>query len=116
MALPKSVQVGGLRLEVVAKAKVLSTEKNAQPCHGAYDDNQTRIEIDSRDSRERQWMTLLHEMQHAAIDDSGLGAQLTEALGKKSADAIEESFVRVMSSQFLGALRAHGWLRFPGER
>lgn len=115
MGLPRYVQVGGLRVSV-ERVDAIKSEAGPQECHGDYDDERARIRIDRRTATSRQHHSFLHELAHAAFDESGLSAELAEAMGVQAANELEERFVRVVTSGFAGALRSIGWLRFPGER
>lgn len=111
--LPSQVQVGGSisQVRLVDQPSLEDGTKTA----GTFDSEQARIEIKRGMAREAQYMVLCHEMFHQAVDSGDADANLIEAVGEEAAGQIEHTFIRVGCSEFLGALRALGWLKFPGE-
>jgi hypothetical protein len=111
--LPSQVQVGGSisQIRLVDQPTLDDGTKAA----GTFDAEQARIEIKRGMAREAQYLTLCHEMFHQAVDSGDHDADLVEAVGEDAAGRIEHTFIRAGCSEFIGALRALGWLKFPGE-
>lgn len=113
MGFPKSVQVGGTRLSVELLEQPIA--EDGDKCDGLYRPPLAQIQIKRGLCREKRFMTLVHEMEHAAIDDAGVDVKLEKLVDSTTATAIEEDFV-VATNLLIGALRQLGWLKFPGEK
>lgn len=111
--LPSEILVGS----ILAKVRMVDHPTLDDGCatHATYDNEQKVIEVKKGLARQAQWLAFLHEMMHQAVDSADADVDLAEWLGVDKADRIEHMFIRAMCSEFLGALRREGWLKFPGE-
>lgn len=65
-------------------------------CWGSWQSERRAVALDCGAPREHQWRTLFHELTHSALDDSGLGSQLSEAGNEAICEAMASLHVRLM--------------------
>lgn len=66
---PKQCKIFGNTIDIVRKTIVLDDE--GLVVNGTYEAEKDRIEINSKQSLDKQWQTLLHELYHAVLHYCG---------------------------------------------
>lgn len=93
MTIPDKVKIGPLDWKI---EWVDELELDGQRCHGAATFLSMLIEVDSRQPLLVRQVTLLHEIMHGILEESGVG----DMLGDKK----EEMVVRTLSLQLIHAM------------
>ena len=91
--IPKRVEgMGGpITVKLVRRVRV-----EGVACWGSWHSDKRAVSLDCGAPREHQWRTFFHELTHSALDDSGLGAQLSEAGNEAICEAMASLHVRLM--------------------